>query len=338
MLLMLVGWSAGCGNPAQSGQFRGPTMGTSYAVQWHDVADTNRCLASQADVTELLEQVNATMSTYLPDSELSRVNQADAQVWIDLSPALAQVIGVAQQIWQQTDGAFDVTVGPLVNLWGFGPDAGAAQPSQAQQQQAGTYVGMDKLQLAGDRLRKQYADVYIDLSALAKGYAVDRVAEYLSQQDCAQFMVDIGGEIRTSGLNPRGTAWQIGIEVPDPDQLGTLHTVLGLTNLSIATSGDYRNFRLVDGVRVDHVIDPRSGQPATNTVVSATVLHPSAMWADAYATVLMVLGVEQGLAFADQQGFPAYVMYRTSRVDDPQTFTFDARYNKQMAGFLPAER
>ena len=312
-------------------------MGTTYAIQWHDVKNGQSCQVKQAEVADLLLQINAAMSTYLPDSELSRVNQTEAGVWVDLSPELAEVISVAQTIWQQSAGAFDVTVGPLVNLWGFGPDTGVMRPSQAQQQQAGAYVGMDKLEFNGSRLRKQHADLYIDLSALAKGYAVDRLAQLMSQRGCEQFMVDIGGEIRTKGINRHGKPWQIGIEVPDPNQLGTLQTVLALSDLSIATSGDYRNFRLVDGVRVDHVIDPRTRMPAASTVVSATVLHPSTMWADAYATVLMVLGVEEGLAFANEQGFPAYVMYRTSTPDDAQTFGFAARYNKQMAGYLPAE-
>ena len=338
LLFFLLGCSAGCSEQPQSGQFSGPTMGTMYAVRWHDVANGQRCQASQAEVADVLAQINAAMSTYLPDSELSQLNQTRAGVWADLSPELAEVISVAQTIWRQSGGAFDVTVGPLVNLWGFGPDSGVMQPSATQQQQAGAFVGMDKLEIVGARLRKQHANLYIDLSALAKGYAVDRVAELLDQSGCDQFMVDIGGEIRTQGKNRRGSPWQIGIEVPDSNQLGTLHTVLGLSDLSIATSGDYRNFRLVDNVRVDHVIDPRTRVPAANAVVSATVLHASAMWADAYATVLMVLGVEEGLAFADEQGFPAYVMYRTSTQDETQALRFEARYNKQMAVFLPAAK
>lgn len=336
-LLCLIGCLLGCSEQPRSGQFSGPTMGTMYAVTWHDVAGGRRCQVTQAQVAALLVQINAAMSTYQSDSELSRLNQSRADVWIDLSPELAEVLSVAQKIWDQSAGALDVTVGPLVNLWGFGPDAGVIRPSPVQQQLAGEYVGMDKLALKGARLRKAHADLYIDLSALAKGYAVDEVAQLMDQRGCDQFMVNIGGEILAKGYNRRGKPWQIGIEVPDPGQLGTLHTVLGLSDLSIATSGDYRNFRLVDGVRVDHVIDPRSGLPATNNVVSATVLHPSAMWADAYATVLMVLGVEEGLAFADRQGFPAYVMYRTSIPDDPQAMSFAARYNQQMVGFLPTE-
>ncbi len=144
----------------------------------------------------------------------------------------------------------------------------------------------------------------------------------------------MAAKFATAGLNRQSKPWQIGIEVPDPHKLGTLQAVVSLTDISIATSGDYRNFRLVDGVRIDHVIDPRSGEPANNLVVSATALHESAMWADAYATTLMVLGVEAGLAFADAQGFPAYIMYRTSATDVAADLTFEARYNDRMAAFL----
>jgi thiamine biosynthesis lipoprotein len=308
-------------------------MGTYYALQWHGAAG-GTCQFEQASIAALLDQINRAMSTYLPDSELSQLNQFAAETSFALSPGLARVLSVAQTVSQQSGGAFDVTVGPLVNLWGFGPQDGVIEPTIKQQQQVAAWVGMDKLQLHNHEVRKTRKEVYVDLSALAKGYAVDRIAEHLQQAGCINFMVDIGGEIRTAGLNRQRQPWQIGIEVPDPHKLGTLQAVVGLTDISIATSGDYRNFRLVDGVRIDHVVDPRSGVPANNLVVSATVLHESAMWADAYATTLMVLGVEAGLAFADAQGFPAYIMYRTSDTDASADLTFEARYNEQMAAFL----
>lgn len=308
-------------------------MGTYYALQWHGAAG-EACQFEQASVETLLDDINMAMSTYLPDSELSHLNQLAADTWFTLSPDLAHVLTIAQTISQQSGGALDVTVGPLVNLWGFGPDDGVLEPTLDQQRQVAAWVGMDKLQLHTREVLKARSEVYVDLSALAKGYAVDRIAEQLRQAGCVNFMVDIGGEIRTSGLNRQGKSWQIGIEVPDPHKLGTLQAVVGLTDISIATSGDYRNFRLVDGVRIDHVIDPRSGEPADNLVVSATVLHESAMWADAYATTLMVLGVDAGMAFADAQGFPAYMMYRTSVTDASADLTFEARYNDRMAAFL----
>ena len=222
-----------------------------------------------------------------------------------------------------------MTVGPLVNLWGFGPDPDRSPPSSAEQAIALAAVGMQHIARRGDQLAKTRSGVYVDLSALAKGYAVDRLADLYLARGCSDFMVDIGGEIRVSGNNPQGGPWRIGIEVPDPQAIGVSQAVLGVTDISIATSGDYRNFRMVDGVRIDHVIDPRSGRPADNRVVSATVLHPSAMWADAYATTLMVMGLEEGLAFAEQEGIAVYLM---ARADDD--VRLESRYNAAMAKYL----
>ena len=231
-------------------------------------------------------------------------------------------------------------MGPLVNLWGFGPEASPGQsddqtrPSDSAQQRAAARVGMAKLELEGSALRKSIGDLYIDLSALAKGYGVDRLADLLIEQGCEDFMVDIGGEIRTAGRSSKDKTWRIGIEVPDPAQIGTLQTVLSLTDMSIATSGDYRNYRVIEGRRVDHVLDPRIGQPADNAVVSATVLHASAMWADAYATTLMVLGRDAGIAFAEAEGLAAYIM--TRHIDELGEERLEARHTENMAGYLPA--
>ncbi len=338
-----------CADPAYQ-QIQGATMGTYYAVS---AAPQDVCGVSQAQIDAELEAINAAMSTYLPDSELSRFNQLPADVWFTMSPSLAAVVQTANLLWQRSGGAFDVTIGPLVNLWGFGPPGSREPPSAEEQAQAHAVVGMQHLRFRQQgtqaQMAKATAGVYVDLSALAKGYAVDRVAELYASAGCLDFMVDIGGEIRAAGVNPRGEPWRIGVEVPDPQSLGVSQTVLALADASIATSGDYRNFRVVDGVRVDHLIDPRSGQPANNHVVSATVLHASAMWADAYATALMVMGMEQGLAFADQEGFAAYLIARqplrdnrssdgstssTRRVQSAGQTRLESRYNAAMANYL----
>ncbi len=170
-------------------------MGTYYALQWHGAA-AGTCQIEQASVAALLDEINSAMSTYLPDSELSRLNQFAAETWFALSPDLARVLSVAQTVSQQSGGALDVTVGPLVNLWGFGPQEGVIKPTFEQQRQVAAWVGMDKLLLHKREVRKSRKEVYVDLSALAKGYAVDRIAEHLTQAGCINFMVDIGGEIR----------------------------------------------------------------------------------------------------------------------------------------------
>ncbi len=325
----------GCGG-AEYVTLQGPTMGTYYAVQY---GPQTQCDVTGEDINAVLADVNGKMSTYLPDSELSLINAAPPNIAHSLSADLNHVLSAAALLWQRSAGAFDVTVGPLVNLWGFGPDTQQAVPTAAQQQAAQAKVGMDKLRLQQGVLTLPVAGMYIDLSALAKGFAVDEVADLLRKADCRNFMVDIGGEIRVQGVSARGTPWRVGIEVPDPGKVGTLQTILTLSDVSIATSGDYRNFRMVQGQRVDHILDPRTGQPARNAVVSATVVHDSAMWADAYATTLMTLGLEEGINFAQREGIAAYIMVgqQVTAAEDTADARFESRYTDEMKKYLPPE-
>lgn len=307
-LLMLVSvlLGSGCGSdqnpdssfqPVRYTQVQGKTMGTYYRVQYRQDAG---CAVSQSELDALLIAFNSSLSTYVADSEISVFNRAPAQQWVALSPRFNEVMQAALQVWRQSAGAFDVTIGPLVNLWGFGPAEVVSLPTSEAQRQAARWVGMQRLQLDhANALAQKNADaIYVDLSALAKGLGVDELAEYLRATDCKDFMVDVGGEMRTQGSNASGGAWRIGVEKPLPGDRGSIQRVLTLNNGGIATSGDYRNFREVDGVRVDHVIDPRTGVPADNSVASVTVIHPQAMFADAYATTIMVLGGDAGMEFA----------------------------------------
>ena len=186
---------------------------------------------------------------------------------------------------------------------------------------------MENLELASNSIVKKQPNLFIDLSAIAKGYAVDRVAEKLSSLGCKDYLVDIGGESFAKGQNQAGTHWKIGIEVPSPERRG-IQRVLALSDLAIATSGDYRNFRETAVGRVSHVMDPRNKLPATSNIVSATVLHRSAMMADAYATSMMVLGYEDGMKLAEAQSIPVYLLLEESggRLEE--------RYNDQMMEYL----
>ena len=174
---------------------------------------------------------------------------------------------------------------------------------------------------ADGALRKRFNETYIDFSSIAKGQAVDEVSEALTALGCEHFLVDIGGEVRGSGVNVKQGPWRVGIEVPDSAQMGAVHRVLSVSNISVATSGDYRNFREFEGQRVDHVIDPRTGKPADNAVVAVSIVHSSAMWADAYATTLMVLGAEQGLAFAEARQIPALVLTKSPTGEVVERYT-----------------
>ena len=320
----------GCA-PAEPEKLAGSTMGTYYQV----TTRTNECVDYAEAIEQRLAQLNQSLSTYIPDSELSLINQTPAGEVIHLNKELEQVLQTAEIVWRQTDGAFDVTIGPLVNLWGFGPDQAQARttPPDDQQQAARQRIGMSLLDLAGAQLIKQHAETYIDLSALAKGFAVDELAQILLEQGCANFMVDIGGEILAVGFNPQGQPWRLGIETPSAEQVGQVHTVIALSDLAIATSGDYRNFRMVDGEAIDHVLDPRTGRPGTSQVVSATVLHPSAMLADAYATALMVLGEDEGMALAEELGLAVYLIMRSEAPG--ATRPWRLRYTRSMAELLP---
>lgn len=326
----------GCGSTDYE-RLQGQTMGTYFLVQY---GPTPSCHPTLLSVEEQLVVLNDAFSTYQPDSELSRLNLTAAGRPVTLSPLLGKVLGEAYRVWQLSGGAFDVTVGPLVNLWGFGPDDRPHTPDEREQAQTAHLVGMDKLVIDFDvipmQVVKSHSAQYIDLSALAKGYAVDVLAERLEQLGCINYMVDIGGEIRVRGSNPKGVAWRIGIERPDASDAGQINTVLALVDEAVATSGDYRNFKVVNGRRVDHVVDPRTAKPSTSPVVSATVIAASAMTADAFATTLMVLDPAAGLALADRAGLAVYLLVADEMTsgESGDVTTFTARYNNAMSRYL----
>ena len=310
--LALIGLAlvlAGCDSDAQYRRLGGSTMGTYYQV-------TARCPADPAQRIEAaLTEVNTQMSTYLPDSELSRLNRGPVGEWIAVSPEIAEVVSAATDLGEHSAGAFDITVGPLVDLWGFGagsaPGPDTSVPDDAALAQARARVGMAHIEISRQppRLRR-LAPVSLDLSAIAKGHGVDRVVEQLVALGCSDLLVDIGGEVRALGAAPSGAEWRIGIEVPDPDSQGGVQRVVALGAGALATSGDYRNFFEVDGVRYSHTIDPRTGRPITHGLAAVTVAHASAMWADGWATALNVLGPDAGLRLAREQKLAALFIVR----------------------------
>ena len=305
----------------------GHTMGTQYRV-------SAACPSvSQAQLAEVVEgqlvAVNEDMSTYLPGSLISRFNAARPGEWFTVSPSLAFVVGVARTVSDESAGAFDVTVGPLVDLWGFGPaQAPSRRPTDPELADAMAQVGNAHLAVReSPPALNKHIDLAVDLSALAKGYGVDRVADAIAALGCDNYLVDVGGEVRVAGRNRRGQLWRVGVEVPDATQIGGLQRVLALTDAAVATSGDYRNFLELDGLVVAHTIDPRTGKPADHALASVTVVHPLAVWADAYATAILVLGPEAGMAFADQRGLAALLIVR-------QASGFVERYTAPMQQYL----
>jgi thiamine biosynthesis lipoprotein len=251
------------------------------------------------------------MSTYREDSEISRFNAAGVDQWFAVSPGFYTVLSAAMAVGWQSHGAYDVTVGPLVDLWGFGPPGPVTTPPPEDAiARVLEQVGQDHLRLDGDgrRLLKR-SPVRLDFSSIAKGYGVDRVAQWLGAQGVERYLVEVGGEMRLAGMSSRGDPWRIAIEKPDSGDRSA-EQAIRLTDMGVATSGDYRNYFEIDGKRYSHSIDPRTGYPVAHDLVSVTVLHPSCMIADAWATALVVLGYEQAMAVAQEQGLAVYFIRR----------------------------
>ncbi|WP_139477596.1 FAD:protein FMN transferase [Aeromonas veronii] len=292
----------------------GSTMGTYYSIKVADSSITDPAKL-QAEVDVLLERVNDQMSTYRPDSELSRFNLSRDNKPVVVSRDTARVVTEAIHIGRESQGALDVTVGPLVNLWGFGPDKKPTKvPSDELITQTRQKTGLGNLHVItsvdADTLQKDIPDLYVDLSAIAKGFGVDKVAEYLESLGARNYLVEIGGELRINGVNGKGHPWRVAIEKPTAGT-GTVQEVIVPGDNGVATSGDYRNYYELDGQRFSHTIDPRSGKPIQHRLVSVTVIHPSCMTADGLATVFMVMGTEKSLAYANERGLAIFVITKT---------------------------
>ncbi len=280
--------------------FRAEAMGTTYTVKVLPPVDTAEGSAEEAAmaVSGAVDRVNASMSTYVKTSELSRFNQSVSTEPQSVSAELVGVVQAAQNISEATGGAFDVTIGPVINVWGFGPTKTINPPSADALKEAQQWVGWKKLGVdpSNKTLTKAVEKLYVDLSAIAKGYGVDAMGRALEDLGYGNYMVELGGEIRARGKGPNGD-WMIGVERPDGGAQD-VGLVLPLRNHSMATSGNYRNFRVVDGKRVSHTMDARTGAPITHHVASVTVVTQDCMQADGWATALLVLGEKEGLELA----------------------------------------
>ena len=306
LLLVLLPFLPGC-EQERLVVISGPTMGTSYTVKLVGMGLDKMKIGAEIDAE--LKRINSLMSTYDEHSELSQFNRSQGTDLFPTSPELLEVLRLSAEVHDHSDGAFDVTVGPLVNLWGFGPDPSRdSVPGDEEVEAARQRTGFGLLQIGGNGLHKEN-DLYVDLSAIAKGYAVDHVALVLDAWSIRNYLVEIGGELRAKGKNDRGISWTIAVEKPGSLSRSVFRTI-ELRDMSMATSGDYRNYFEVEGERYSHTIDPRTGQPITNNVASVTVLAPSAAVADAYATAINVLGVEKGLSLARELDLAVLILVK----------------------------
>lgn len=307
---------AACGKQTQTVTLEGETMGTTYTVKYlSDGLDLPKPEIMQTQIDNILQEVNRQMSTYRPDSEISRFNQMrETGRPLKISKDFADVTAEALRLNRITEGALDVTVGPLVNLWGFGPDKAVTySPGKAEIEQAAQAVGMDKIVLSADgqsaTLAKTQAGVYLDLSAIAKGFGVDKVARHLEKSGIRNYLVEIGGELHGKGRNASGQAWRVGIEQPNRTQGSGTQIIVPLDNRSLATSGDYRNFHLdKDGKRLSHIINPQTRAPIRHKLASVSVIADTAVTADGLSTGLFVLGEEKALAIAEQHGLAVFLI------------------------------
>lgn len=288
----------------------GSTMGTTWSVTLADSVSASAQSELQEKLQARLDQINRLMSTYDPGSELSRFNDRQSRDWFPMSAETVQVIALSLEISELSGGLFDVSVGPLVDLWGFGPKPqGEELPTERQVQEALSLVGYQHIEvrLNPPAVKKQVPQLRIDLSAIAKGYAVDALAAILKKEQFADFLVEVGGELRISGQRGDGSPWRIAVEKPLDDSR-QVEVVFPLTDVALATSGNYRNFYIVEGQRYAHTIDPLSGQPVSHKLASATVLDRDCARADALATALMAMGEVRAREFCQKLGIAAYLL------------------------------
>jgi thiamine biosynthesis lipoprotein len=323
----------GCGEPAaEHFKLSGSTMGTSYHVTVLSKPDVN---VSQAELQQAIDQqlllLNQQMSTYDDNSELSQLNKAPPAIWLDLSANLFDVMMLSLELGWLSNGAFDVTVGPLVNVWGFGPGRLGEPdrvPSAASLAVLQRQVGFQHIEfnMLNNSLLK-HRPVSIDLSAIAKGYGVDKVAELLDYAGYTDYMVEIGGELRLKGHSPTANQWKIAIEKPDATSMGQVQQIVGLSDVGMATSGDYRNYFEVDGIRYSHTIDPSTGYPIDHSLASVTVIAETAAYADGLATAINVMGPDKGMRLAQSQQLAVYMLVKAEQ-------GFEVRYSKAFEPYM----
>jgi len=268
----------------------GKTMGTTYNIVYLDEANRD----FQTSIDSLLVVFNQSLSTYVPDSELSKFNLGDT---LDFKlPYFLPVLKASKTVFDKTGGAFDPTVGPLVNLWGFGP-GGPELKDSTDINLLLKLVGFDKIEFDQNQLRKKVPGIYLDFSAIAKGYGVDVVGDFLQAKGIGNFLVEIGGELVARGVNEKGELWKVGVNRPEESaNASELISIIALQDRGMATSGNYRNYYLKDSVKISHTINPATGYPVNHNLLSATVLAKDCMTADAYATALMVMGTDKAIA------------------------------------------
>ena len=308
-IILSILFISGCQSRLET--FDGRTQGTTYHMIFEKGPFWRASFyLRQPTIEKTLRQFDLSLSTYEPGSVISRINRNDTTVRVD--DFFSVVLTRAYEVWKDTDGAFDMTVGPLVNAFGFGPQPDF-EPDSVNVDSLLQYVGMDKVYIKNGRLIKASEGVQLDANAIAQGYAVDVIAELFEKRRIRNYLVEIGGEIRTSGSKPGGLPWKVGIDRPVENNFSPgedLQVILELGDQSLATSGNYRKFYERNGIKYAHSIDPRTGYPVMDRLLSATVIATDCMTADAYATAFMVMGLDSTQSFLENRSdLEVYLVY-----------------------------
>jgi len=307
-LLSILG---SCSKKTELVSLFGSTMGSSYSVKYYAGSSTASKIIISQEIEETLKKIDGSMSTYLNYSEISKINLTEGEDWINVSPELYLVLTKAKEISIKSDGYFDITLAPLINLWGFGPTAKRKVPKISEIEKKMAIVGHHLLLIDPNkpRIRKLREGVTLDLSSIAKGFGVDKLAEVLTKHEISNYLVEIGGEIKVKGEKSDGKKWSIGLESPG-FSTRKIRKVFRLSNMAIATSGDYRNLFQGEGGVYSHTFDFKTGKPVSHNLASVSVVHPdSCMIADAYATTLMAMG-DKAFDFAVKNNLAAFFIYR----------------------------
>jgi len=310
----------------------GPTMGSRWSALFFSQANFDTAPLQQA-LQAAVDRVDAQMSTWRPDSDLMRLNAAPVGAWVAVPAQLMAVLRLGLKIGRASGGAFDIGMGDAVRAWGFGPEVAAPEGIRAAMQ-VRRRPAHEVLELQGDRVRKA-APIALDLSGIAKGHGVDRLSETLAAFGVASGLVGIDGEMRAMGLRPDGAPWTIAVEAPDPARRAPL-SILALEDAAVATSGDYRHWVELQGRRLSHTMDPPRGAPLPDPPASVTVVTRTCAEADAWATALMVLGVEKGEELARRRGLDALFL-RRGGARGPQSVGVGRLFSPHPATELRAE-
>jgi thiamine biosynthesis lipoprotein len=324
-LLIALLTLAACGGGHGQVELVGSTMGTQFSVKLPSGLGDHDALKLQKAIQAVLDAADANMSTYKPDSEISRFNRNNSVDWQPVDADFCHKVEQSLEVSSITGGTFDITVGPLVDLWGFGPGEIINEPpADKEVDWFLSSTGSEHLHADCTKpaIKKDIPDLMLDMSAIGKGYAADHVADLLEAMGFDSYLVEVGGELSIRGLNSKGEPWAIGIEAPLANARKP-HTIVHLTDTAMATSGDYRNFFEAGGKLYSHTIDTRTGRPVTHSLASVTVVDPKGWRADALATALLVMGPEEGMVFAEREGMAILMLLRTDDgIEERQTAAF----------------